>query len=188
MSLHLPAGAPRAVLDACVLFPTVLREILTGVAEAGLFQPLWSDRILEEWARAVVRLGPGAEVVARGEIAVLRTRFPQALVAAAPQVEARLWLPDPADVHVLATAITGHAGGIVTFNATDFPRGPLAEEGVARWDPDGFLLALQARAPDAVVAAVEAVRARAERLSGAPVPLRPMLKRVRLMRLAKILG
>src|SRR5690606_10011196 len=32
----------RAVLDACVLYPTVLREILIGAADAGLYAPLWS--------------------------------------------------------------------------------------------------------------------------------------------------
>ena len=56
----------RAALDACVLFPTVLREVLTGAAAAGLYQPVWSDRILEEWARATAKLGPAAEVIARG--------------------------------------------------------------------------------------------------------------------------
>ena len=34
----------KAVLDACVLYPTVLREILTDSAAAGLFQPVWSQR------------------------------------------------------------------------------------------------------------------------------------------------
>ena len=29
----------RAVLDACVLYPTVLREILVGAADAGLIEP-----------------------------------------------------------------------------------------------------------------------------------------------------
>ena len=60
----------RVVLDACVLFPTVMREVLLGCAAAGLFAPRWSARILEEWARATVKLGPGAEVYARGEIAL----------------------------------------------------------------------------------------------------------------------
>ncbi|MGB3315526.1 MAG: PIN domain-containing protein, partial [Albidovulum sp.] len=27
----------KAVLDACVLYPTVLREVLIGVAKAGLY-------------------------------------------------------------------------------------------------------------------------------------------------------
>lgn len=36
----------RLVLDACVLFPGRLRDILLGVAERGGFTPLWSARIL----------------------------------------------------------------------------------------------------------------------------------------------
>ncbi len=178
----------KAVLDACVLYPTVLREILIGCAARGLYTPLWSARILEEWARATVKLGPGAETVARGEIATLRARFAGAEVASATGVERRLYLPDPEDVHVLAAAIAGNADLIVTFNARDFPRATLAEEGLDRRDPDQFLLALQEAAPEAVAEVVEAVRAEAERLSGAPQPLRPLMKRARLPRLGKALG
>ena len=100
----------RVLVDACVLYPTVLREIVLGCAGAGAFAPLWSARILEEWARAVGRMGPGEEAVARGEIAVVRARWPEAEVAVDPATEARLWLPDPDDVHVLAAAVDG-AGG-----------------------------------------------------------------------------
>lgn len=178
----------KALLDACVLYPTVLREILIGAARAGLYTPLWSDRILGEWARAVVKLGPGAELVARGEIAALRAAFPTAAVPPREGLAARLWLPDPADVHVLAAAIAGGADLIVTFNAADFPRGLLAEEGVAREDPDRFLLGLWQVAPATVAAVVEAVRAEAERLSGEPQPLRALLKRAKLPRLGKALG
>ena len=57
----------KAVLDACVLYPTVLREILLGVAARGLYEPLWSDRILREWTRATAKLGPEAVAIAEGE-------------------------------------------------------------------------------------------------------------------------
>lgn len=182
------ARPAKALLDACVLYPTVLREILAGAAGARLFTPLWSDRILEEWARATVKLGPGAEAVARGEIAALRAAFPAASVGVPEGLAARLWLPDPADLHVLAAAIAGHADLIVTFNAADFPRHLLAGEGLRREDPDAFLLDLWRAAPGAVEAVVETVRAEAERLSGAPQPLRPLLKRARLPRLGKALA
>jgi len=46
----------KVFLDACVLYPTVLREILTGCAAAGLYHAQWSPRVLEEWARAAARL------------------------------------------------------------------------------------------------------------------------------------
>jgi hypothetical protein len=42
----------KAALDTCVIYPPVLRALLLRVARAGLYQPLWSERILEEWARA----------------------------------------------------------------------------------------------------------------------------------------
>lgn len=178
----------KALLDANVLYPTVLREILIAVARAGLYTPLWSERILEEWARATVKLGPGAEPIARGEIAVLKAGFPGASVAPRPGLETRLHLPDPNDEHVLAAAVTGGADVIVTFNAQDFPRHVLAEEGIARMDPDQFLRDLWERSPEAVAAAAEGVRATAERLSGEAQPMRALLKRAGLPRLGKLLG
>lgn len=178
----------KALLDANVLYPTVLREILVAVARAGLYTPLWSERILEEWARATVKLGPGAEEIARGEIAVLKAEFPGASVRPREGLEARLHLPDPNDEHVLAAAIAGGAEVIVTFNAQDFPRHVLAEEGIGRMDPDQFLRGLWEKAPGAVKAAAEGVRLTAERLSGEPQPMRALLKRARVPKLGKLLG
>ncbi len=178
----------RAVLDACVLYPTVLREILIGVAQAGLYRPLWSERILEEWARATLKLGAVEETFARGEIAALKAAFPAAMVAPRPGLEARLHLPDKDDIHVLACAIAGSADAIITLNASDFPRGTLAAEGLARRDPDGFLWELWSGDPNPVARVLETVRAEAERLSGQPQPLRALLKRARLPRLGKALA
>ncbi|WP_297339553.1 RSP_2648 family PIN domain-containing protein, partial [Pseudophaeobacter sp.] len=106
----------KLLLDTCVLYPTVMREMLVGAAAQGAFTPLWSARILEEWSRAALKLGPEGAAQARAEVALLKASWPQAVVPPAPGVEARLWLPDAADVHVLAAAITGHADAIVTVN------------------------------------------------------------------------
>lgn len=175
----------RAVLDACVLYPPVLRDLLLGCAEAGLYEPKWSERILEEWARATVKLGPGAEAQARGVAVLMREVFPRAMVAAAPGVEARLVLPDPNDTHVLAVAVASGADAIVTFNAQDFPRHVLAGEGVERRDPDGFLWELWSGAPEQAGAVIARVHARAEAMAGGSVSLKALLKRASLPRLAK---
>lgn len=177
----------KALLDANVLYPTVMREVLLAVAAAGLFQPVWSARILEEWARAARKLGPEGEALARGDIALLRRDWPRAEAAAAPGLEARLWLPDAADVHVLAVAIRSGADLIVTENAKDFPRHILAEEGLKRLSCDPFLMDCYARGPDAVAKAVEAVRAKAETLSGEAWTVRALLRKARLPRLGKAL-
>ena len=97
----------KVLIDANVLYPTVMRQVVLGVAKAGLFTPLWSARILEEWARAARKLGPEGEAQARSEVALVRRDWPDAEVPVRAGLEARLWLPDPADVHVLAAAVTG---------------------------------------------------------------------------------
>lgn len=177
----------KALLDACVLYPTVMREVLLGVAEAGLYEPQWSPRILEEWARAAAKLGPGQEALARGEIAQAEARFPGATVTPRAGDEARLWLPDRHDVHVLAAAVAGSADVLVTLNAKDFPRHTLSEEGVARADPDAFLCDLRVAHPEIVAGVAEKVRAEAERLSGEAWPIRRLIKKARLPRLGKAL-
>ena len=175
----------KAVLDACVLYPTVLREILMGCAAAGLYTPLFSDRILREWTRATAKLGPEAQAVAEGEARILRAAFPRAIIREHPSIEARLSLPDPNDIHVLAVAIAGHADCIVTFNAQDFPRHTLAEEGLERRDPDGFLWEMFSRHPGEVGRVIESVHATACRLSGEDFTVKSLLKRAKLNRLAK---
>ena len=178
----------KAVLDACVLVPPVLREILLGVARRGLFQPCWSDRILEEWARASARFGPRSEAEARGRIALLRAEFPRAGLPAAPGVEARLHLPDPDDAHVLAASIAGSADAIITLNARDFPRHILAEDKIARRDPDGFLWELWSGDREAVEAAVAEVVAEAGRRDGVPASPKRLLRKAGLNRLARAMA
>ncbi|MGC8203511.1 RSP_2648 family PIN domain-containing protein [Aliiroseovarius sp. PTFE2010] len=178
----------KLLLDTCVLYPTVMREVLLKTAQQGLFTPLWSARILEEWARAARKLGPTGEPQARAEIAVVRASFPKAEVPPHIGLENRLWLPDKDDIHVLAAAIGGNADAIVTLNAGDFPRNVLKEEGLERIDPDSLLIQLFAQDGSAVSTAAEQVRAQAEAMSGTPWDMRKLLKKARLPRLGKALA
>lgn len=175
----------RVLLDACVLYPTVMRQILLGVAAAGAFEPLWSARILEEWARAVAANLPDQEGVARAEIALIKVRWPEASVLVEPKHEEGLYLPDPADVHVLAAAIVGEAEVLVTSNLSDFPTRTLGNHNILRRDPDGFLRDLWQDTPDLVADVCEATRTRAETISGTHQDMKKLLKKARLPRLAK---
>jgi len=175
----------KILIDANVLYPTVMREVVLGVARTGLFTPLWSPRILEEWARAATRLGAQGEAQARSEIAMLQAAWPQAEIRYAPELENRLWLPDPGDVHVLAAAIAGSADAIMTVNAKDFPRNILTEEGLHRVDPDSYLQGCIEANPDLVVPVAHAVLAEAQRLSGEAWTLRALMKKARLPRFGK---
>jgi hypothetical protein len=48
---------PSVLLDACVLFPMYLRDTLLSTAEAGLYVPYWSQKILDEAMGNLVRRG-----------------------------------------------------------------------------------------------------------------------------------
>lgn len=175
----------KAVLDACVLYPPIMRELLIGAAERGLFHPVWSARILEEWVRATAKLGPIAQAQARGAAVVLAAQMPQAMQDPAPGLEARLHLPDENDIHVLAVAVASGADAIVTLNAADFPRGVLAGEGLERRDPDGFLWELASHHPLAMRDVAAQVVARADALGPQVTDVRRFFKGARLPKLAR---
>lgn len=176
----------KAVLDANVLFPTILREILIALAAAGLFVPLWSPRLLAEWRHAAARLGADQAAIAGAEIALLRDRFPNAEMPDDGNRVIDLNLPDPADRHVIEAALAGGADQIVTANLRDFPRGIMGSLGLRAIHPDAFLLSLHADNPQAVATTVRQAHEKAERMGG-QMNVAGMLKRSRLPRLARAL-
>lgn len=173
----------KVFLDACVLFPSVMREVLLGAAREGLYQPLFSARVLEEWARAAARFGE--ESFARTEIALLRANWKGAEVLPNKGDLDRLVLPDEDDVHVLAAAIAGSADLLITLNAKDFPRHTLTAEGLSRQDPDSFLRALLDENPEAMKRVASHTFSIACRMDNPPKDVSSLLKKARLPRLAK---
>lgn len=177
----------RILLDACILYPTIMREVLMGAASAGAFEPLWSARILEEWRRAAARLSPDQARVAGVEIALLRTKWPKAEINTDTLDHQDLWLPDENDIHVLAAAIAGDADTIMTRNLKDFPTRILAKYQITRRDPDGFLVEFAHENRPAMMRVAKHIQQAAELHSGAPKDIRKLLKRTGLPRLGKLL-
>lgn len=175
----------KVLIDACVLFPTVLRELVLDWAATGAFEPLWSARILEEWRRAAARLGPWDAQVAEAEIAAVTARFPAALVEVSEATRQRLHLPDRDDIHVLAAAVDGGADELLTLNLKDFPTNALSAEGIVRRHPDEFLLEGFHADREAMDRIVEEVLARAAAHGIDTSNRRAILKRARLPRLGK---
>jgi hypothetical protein len=175
----------RVLLDACILFPTVLREILIGTAALGAYHPIWSPQILDEWRHAAARLGAAQAAIAGGEIAVLKAQFPDASFQ--PLALDDVVLPDADDLHVLGAALAGHATVLATRNLRDFPSRVLARFDLLVSDPDALLLRLMGEGWD-IAGVVAQVVARTEQVSGREQPVRPLLKRAGLPRLGKALG
>lgn len=184
----MPTASIRVVLDACVLVPPVLREVVLAVAGQGMFEPLWSAKLMQEWASAAGKGGPVQRLLAEAEAARLALRWPGALVATGPFVAVAPEMPDQDDLHLLETAVSGGASLILTQNLRDFPGRALARFGLQALDPDRFLYRLWVQDAPLVAKAAETVRQEASRLSGTEVSTRPLLKRAGLPRLAKALA
>ncbi len=144
----------RVVLDANVLVPNALRDILLRAAEAGLYEVRWSATTLDEIERTLLNrlLAKRPDRAARVEylLAAMRAAFPLATVAENAAVIARL-TNDPKDRHVLAAAVQTGARTIVTNNLRDFPPTALRPHRVAARTPDRFLQDLFRRQPARLV-------------------------------------
>lgn len=140
-----------AVLDACVLHPMQLCDTLLRLADAGFYRPVWSTSILDEMENSIVRRGYPAEAIRERRLA-MEGVFPDAMESAGGRfIRVVPNAVDAKDMHVAATAIASHAEVIVTSNVEDFPRGPLAELGIAVQTPDEFLTNQAALAPDVAI-------------------------------------
>lgn len=177
----------KVLIDACVLYPTLLRDLVTGWAATGAFQPLWSERILEEWRRAAGKNGPRDAEIAAAEIAALKARFPDAMVSVSDVTEAGVHLPDPDDHHVLAAAIDGVADELLTLNTRDFPTRTLAQYGILRRHPDEFMLEAMQAEPERMMRVVGQVIETARKHGIDTSNRRSLLKRAKLPRFAKAL-
>lgn len=133
--------ASVAVLDACALVPIRLATTILWLADAGLFQPLWSDSILDEVQRNLPKVGVTPER-AEHRVKAMREAFgSEALVDGFEDLIESMTC-DRKDRHVLAAAVRGGADTIVTFNTRDFPYDSVAPHGIEVVHPDLFLLRL----------------------------------------------
>ena len=126
----------KVVLDANVLYPFSLRDTLLRAAAAALFQVYWSDEILEETRRNLVKSAGVPEDKAARLIATMEAAFPEARVIGYESLVASM-KNHPKDAHVAAAAaVKAGAQVIVTSNLGDFHDLP---EGIEAQAPDEFL-------------------------------------------------
>ena len=118
-----------ALLDTSVLWPSLQRDFLLSLAAEHVYRPIWSDAILAELERheflKLVRRGTAPEEAserARFLVSEMGRAFDDAVIGGWEPFQGSYGLPDPDDEHVLAAAVVGGAGAIVTANLKDFPK------------------------------------------------------------------
>lgn len=132
-----------AFLDANVLYPAELRNLLMRLATQGLFQAKWSVSVHEEWIRNVLADRPQiTRPMLERTRQLMDAHVEDSLVQDYETLALELTLPDPDDRHVLAAAIVGKADLIVTFNLRDFPTALLHSYGIEAQHPDAFVVRL----------------------------------------------
>jgi PIN domain len=144
-----------AVLDACVLYPAPLRDLLMWLALSDLFRARWTSMIHDEWMRNLLANRPDLkhEDLARTR-SLMDAHVRDCVVTGFEPLIASIALPDADDRHVVAAAVHSGAQRIITFNLTDFPDEQLQPLGLQAVHPDGFVLDLLNKDPDKVCQAV----------------------------------
>jgi len=129
-----------AVLDACVLYPPALRDLLMWLAVVMAYEPRWTEEIHAEWMHNVLEDRPDVTPAQLERTRRLMDQInPKCLVNGYERHLSALTLPDEDDRHVLAAAIEAGASVIVTFNLSDFPKQALTPYSVRALAPDVFL-------------------------------------------------
>jgi predicted nucleic acid-binding protein len=130
-----------AFLDACVLYPFSLRDVLMQFSIEGMFQAKWSAKVQAEVIKNVEGNNPGIpgrlvrtfELMERA-VPDFRSEPTQNTVGLVSQSAT-----DPKDVEILAAAIDGACTHLITSNLKDFDIAYGLARGVAVMHPDEFL-------------------------------------------------
>lgn len=166
-----------AALDACVLFPNILRDSLLTLAEQDLFRPMWSTAILGEVRRNVLAKRDVDPAAIDRTPALMTSVFDGAMIDDADwwPLVAGLELPDPDDRHVLAAAIAGGAEINRHLQREGLPAARLAPHHIGAVHPDTFLLDQLDLAPAKILATLHR---QAHRFRKPPMDLSGLLTRL----------
>lgn len=154
---------PVAVLDANLLIPRALRDLLLSLADSKLFRPVWQKSILEKLERnypeVAVRHRGADHDAAVEEITQVLSSMARAFPDACLETDAWISLVgqmtcDEKDRHVLAVAVADDAIHLVTENTKDFPAASVPDT-INVLKVDTFLCELLAGNSVAVIDAVQ---------------------------------
>jgi predicted nucleic acid-binding protein len=146
----------RVFVDTSVLFPFSVMDLFLALTEDGVHQMLWTDELLDEWERVIIREQRRTSETAISVTSAIREFFADCRIL--PESYAHLvdQMPgnDPDDHVHMAAAVAAGVDALVTANRADFPTDPLRKLGVEVMGPDAYLAELFEDLPSEVTGAV----------------------------------
>ncbi|MDA8283211.1 MAG: PIN domain-containing protein, partial [Actinomycetota bacterium] len=167
------SGRDRVFVDANELFPFSVMDLVLSLAEDLLIDFVWTDELLDEWERVIVREGKRTPETARSVSAAIRRFFVTTQIDPTTYRDRVQDVPgrDPDDrVHAAACAFGG-ATVLLTRNRRDFPGDFLTEHGVTVSSADDYLTGLLRRRPMAFLDVVGRLASEKQRPPVAPCDL-----------------
>ncbi|WP_240616864.1 PIN domain-containing protein [Sphingorhabdus sp. YGSMI21] len=127
-------------MDACVLYPAPLRDVLIELSATDLYRAKWTAKIHNEWISNLLENRPDLTLQQLERTRdLMNAAVLDCMVVGYESLEEALELPDPDDRHVLAAAIHSGADAIVTMNLKDFPKEVVEKYDKEILHPDDFL-------------------------------------------------
>ncbi len=170
----------------------ILRRLMLRLADAGVFLPVWTERIGDEWRRNASRIWEIPPEVLLEQWVEMNIRFPQANELNWEPYEASLRYSDPKDFHVIAAGLARRARcglqitprvEVMTWNLKDFSRSEMRRQGVDVFSPDRMMSQWWQEDPASIRTAIAGIPSDYVALGREPEPLAATLHRERLYRL-----
>jgi predicted nucleic acid-binding protein len=186
-SPDLVARHERVFIDTSELYPFTIMDVLLTLSENLLFTWVWTDELLEEWERVIVRSEQRTPESARSVTDAVRAWFERSRIDPADyrgDITEDL-SPDPDDRVHIAACLGGRADVLLTRNTDDFQTERLTDAGVQVMTADEFLVGLLRRRPTAVHDAFVSTAAARRRLPITPCELADLIQRAGAPRFAE---
>jgi excisionase family DNA binding protein len=151
----------RVFIDTNVLFPFSVMDLMLALTEDGIHDVMWSDALLDEWERVIVRERGRSPDAAAAITVTIRQFFADTCIPAdsylgmIPEVDG----PDSDDNAHMAAAVAGQVEVLVTWNAKDFDSAFLRRHAVRVMNPDKYLCALYEEFADELLSTITRIAA-----------------------------
>ena len=146
---------------------------MLALTEDGIDDVMWSDDLLDEWERVIVREHHRSPDAAAAITAAIRQFFADTCIPVESYrgLIAEVDGPDPDDNAHMAAALAGQVEVLVTWNGKDFDCGFTRKHAIRIMDPNEYLCALYEEFPDEVLATITRLAVSKRRPPMTPIDL-----------------